>query len=119
LKRLKHKKTEATRLAVSPSSFDLAWLHLVNKAPHPRLSRLNRAHQGMMNVTKMFGCVLVFRRVATPNVSARQAHTQMDPRITELHAFFADMFGGLGHFDLIKMCASLRHIAFPVARLTF
>jgi hypothetical protein len=108
--------TEISQLVppLDPSGFDLAWLDFIDVAPHPRLSRLNRAYQGMMNMPKMLGSVLVFRRVATPNVSACKAHAQVNPRITELHAFFADVLGGRGHFDLIEVSAGLSHIVCSV-----
>jgi hypothetical protein len=97
-----------------PSGLNLSRLHFIDIAPHPRLSRLNRANQGMMNVVEMFGGVLVLRRVATSNVSARQAHPEMHPRVTDLHTVFTDMLGGLGYFDLIEVSAGLSHIVCPV-----
>jgi hypothetical protein len=47
------------RLPVHLSRFDLTRLRLVDVTPHPCFSRLNRAHEGMMEVVKVLGGVLV------------------------------------------------------------
>jgi hypothetical protein len=40
---------------------------------------------------KMFGCVLIFRRVAAPNVPARQAETQVYPSVARLQTLLATL----------------------------
>jgi hypothetical protein len=50
---------------------------------------------------KMLGRVFVLRRIAAAHVAALQAHPQVHPRIAQLDAFLANMFRGLGKFDLI------------------
>jgi hypothetical protein len=78
-------------------------------APHPRLARLNRAHQRMLDGMKMLGSVLVLGGIATSDMPANHAHAQVDPRIARLHAVFTDMLVGFLDFDLIQMSALVRH----------
>jgi hypothetical protein len=59
----------------------------------------------VVSAVKVFCCVLVLRGIAAANVSTFQAQTQMDPAISGLHAFFANMFVRAGEFDLIEMRA--------------
>lgn len=54
-----------------------------------------------MNVLKMFGGVLVFRRVAASDMATGEAHSEMNPGIAHLHAIFANVLGGLGYLDLV------------------
>jgi hypothetical protein len=63
----------------------------------------------MLRPMEMFGGMLVLRRVATANVSARKTHAEVDPRIAGLSAFFALMFVGFPYLDLIEMCTFARH----------
>jgi hypothetical protein len=58
---------------------------------------------------EMFGGMFVFRRIAATDMTAREAHAEMDPLIAHLHAFFADMDCGFADFDLIEVRAFLRH----------
>ena len=63
----------------------------------------------MLQFVEMFGRVLVLRGVATAHVPARQTQAQMDPGITCLNAFFANMLVGILNFDLVEMGALIRH----------
>jgi hypothetical protein len=63
----------------------------------------------MLSLVKMLGCMFVLGRVATTNMPTDEAHTQVDPRIAELHALLAHMYLGLSHFDLIKVGAFFGH----------
>jgi hypothetical protein len=63
----------------------------------------------MRGVVKVLRGVLVFGRIATPHVSANQAHTQMDPGIAELDALLAYMSLRFSYLDLVKMRAYFRH----------
>ncbi len=49
----------------------------------------------MFRRVKVFGGVLVFGRVATADVSALEADSQMDPAIAQRHAVFTNLCGGL------------------------
>jgi hypothetical protein len=53
--------------------------HLVDIAPSPILTRLKRLHNRMLGPVKVLGRVLILRRVAATDVTARHAHPQMDP----------------------------------------
>jgi hypothetical protein len=84
-------------------SGEFAGLDLVYVTPDPGLARFDRTHQRMFGVVEMLGRMFVLGRIATGGMSANKAHAQMDPRISSLHAVFADMFIGFSYFDLIKM----------------
>jgi hypothetical protein len=64
----------------------------------------------MFHFLEVLGRMLVFRRVATAYVAAREAQAQVNPSVAHLHAFFADMFAGCLDFDLIEVCASVAHM---------
>jgi hypothetical protein len=49
--------------------------------------------------------MLVLRGVATTHMPARQAETQVNPGITQLDAFFADVLARAGYLNLILMGA--------------
>jgi hypothetical protein len=53
--------------------------------------------------------VLVFRGIAAADVSAFEAHPQMNPRVPGFYAIFANALVGLGKFDLIEVRAFPRH----------
>jgi hypothetical protein len=48
-------------------------LYLVNVAPAPIFSRLERAHDGVFGFMEVLGGVLVFGRIATAHVTANEA----------------------------------------------
>lgn len=58
---------------------------------------------------KVPGSVFVFGRIAASHVPASQTQAEMNPRIAHLHAFFADVGGGVPDFDLVEMSALLSH----------
>ena len=45
-------------------------------------------NDGMLRGVKMFGGVLVLRRIAAADVAAGKTHAQMHPRISDLEAIF-------------------------------
>lgn len=65
-------------------------IHFVNVAPGEVFSRRYRLHNRMSGRFKMFRCVFILRTVATADVAADQAHAQVNPRIADLYAFFAN-----------------------------
>ncbi len=94
------------------ASTHLSGRNQVHIAPDPCLSRLNGAHERMLRMMEVFGCVLVLRRVATTNLPAFQAQPQMDPGVTGFHTFFTNMLFRAGNPDLIEMF-TLRHLFLP------
>ena len=97
------------RSAGKPLRFQFARLHLIDVAPDPALGGLDRADERVSNVFEVFRRMLVFRRIATSDVAADQAHAQVDPAISHLYALFANMLGGLRKFDFVEMSTSRSH----------
>jgi hypothetical protein len=87
--------------------------HFVDVAPDPVFAGLDGAHDGMGGLMKMFGGVLVLRRIAAADIAAQHAQAQVNPAISHLYALFADMRSGSFDFDLIQMLAFFRHYSFP------
>jgi hypothetical protein len=63
----------------------------------------------MLRFVKVFGGVLVLRRIAAADVPALEAQTQVNPRIAHLHALFAFVLVRLPDLNRIEMCALFRH----------
>jgi hypothetical protein len=89
-------------------------LHLIHKAPSPVLSRLDRAHDRMAAGMKMLGGVLVLRGVATADVSALQAQTQVDPRVASLQTLLAAAGVRLHVFHVLQMLATCRRLCHDI-----
>jgi hypothetical protein len=83
--------------------------HVIDVAPDPVFSRLDRPHHGMAGVLKVFGGVFVLRRIAAAYVSAGHAHAQVNPGVTKLDALFADMCARARDLNLIQVLAFLCH----------
>jgi hypothetical protein len=62
---------------------------LIDVTPAPILARFDRLHNGMFGPVKMFGRMFVLRRIAASHMAALQAHSQVNPSVTHLQAFFA------------------------------
>jgi hypothetical protein len=91
------------------SSYELARLHFVYIAPDPGLPGLDGTDERVLRLVKMFGGVFILLRVAAADMSADQAHSQMDPRVAHLHAILTLVRLGLTKFDLIKVSTFFRH----------
>jgi hypothetical protein len=76
---------------------------IIHVAPNPFLSRLNRTHHRVMYMLKVFGGMLILRRIAATHMSAGHAHPQVNPVIANLYAVFADIHLSGCNFDLIQM----------------
>lgn len=63
----------------------------------------------MIGVAEVLGGMLVFGGIAAADMSAFQAHAQMDPHVAGLDAVLADVLVRLGESDLIKMRTLTRH----------
>jgi hypothetical protein len=77
------------------SALSKSWVHstgdsfllddaLIDVAPAPSFSWFERPNNSVMSSMKMFGGVMVFRTIATADVAANQAFTQMYPCIAHL-----------------------------------
>jgi hypothetical protein len=77
--------------------------HLIDVAPNPFFPRFDGTHQRMLTLVEMLGCVLVLGGVATPNLSALQAHPQMNPCISRFNALFTHVLIRAGNPDLIEV----------------
>jgi hypothetical protein len=83
---------------------------LIDKTPSPVFSRFDRAHDGVLNGVKMFGGVLVFRRIAAADVSALHAKAEVDPGIAHLQALFATLRFRVHVMDVIEVGAFRCHV---------
>jgi hypothetical protein len=63
----------------------------------------------MLGGVEMFCRVLVFGLVTAANVTARQTHTQVDPRISQLQTFLTAACVGLNGTDLVEVGAFRHH----------
>jgi hypothetical protein len=63
----------------------------------------------MLRFVEMFGRMLVLGRVATANVPASEAKTQVNPRVAGLGTVLTHMFVGFSYFNLIKVRAIFWH----------
>src|SRR6185503_18528358 len=61
---------------------------LIHVTPGPSLAGLERGHHRMGRVREMFCGMAMRRAVATADVTAGQAETEMYPRRSHLQAFF-------------------------------
>jgi len=63
----------------------------------------------VLGFMEMIGGVLVLGRVATPDVPANQAQTQMNLSIAHFHAFLAQVLVCYRELDLVQVAAFLWH----------
>jgi hypothetical protein len=75
------------------------------------LARFNRSHQRVTGTKEMTAGMLVLRRIATSNVAALQAHSQVDPIVADLHAIFANVDVRVRQSNCLQMCTWGRHLA--------
>src|ERR1700730_1111668 len=60
-------------------------------------------------LVEVFGGVFVFGRVATTDIAADEAHSQVNPGIAELNAVLTNMLRRFSYFDLIEVSTFFRH----------
>ena len=84
-------------------------LQLIDVTPAPILSGLKRSHDGMLYGVKMFGRVLVLRRIAAPYMPTAEANPQVDPRVSDFQALFTATCIRFYVSDLAQMLA-LSHV---------
>ena len=80
-------------------------LKLVWVAPAPVLSRFIGLDNGVLDGTKVLRCMIVDGTVATTDMTADHAQTQMDPGVAGLKTFLATAPGGHHGLDLSDVCA--------------
>ena len=91
----------------TPSSF---WrdrqLDLIDVAPRPTLTRLERRHYWVLRLVEVTRRVAARRTVATADMATDQTQPQMNPRRAEFQALFAS--GGMrrNRFDPSQMMAT-------------
>ena len=62
---------------------------------------------------KMFGGVLVRRRVAAADVATYHAQAQMHPGAADAQTVFTSIGAGRDFFDLIEVCTFVGHMISP------
>lgn len=82
---------------------------LINVAPDPILTWLERLDNRVVRRVKMLGGVLVLGRVTAAHMSTNAAEAQMHPGIAYLQALFAALPAWRHVADLIQMRTGLRH----------
>jgi len=60
-------------------------------------------HERVVSLAKVFGGVLIFGRITAADMSARQAQTQVHPRIAHLEALLTAVGSRLDRADLVKV----------------
>jgi hypothetical protein len=66
--------------ALAPDQFvHIIQLDLIDVAPTPGLTGLERAHDGMPGAMEVFGCVFIGGGVAAADVAAFQAQAEVNP----------------------------------------
>ena len=64
----------------------------------------------MLRLMEMFCGVPIFRRIATADLSADEAHAEVDPFVACFRALFTDVLVGSSDFDLIEVGTWLCHV---------
>jgi hypothetical protein len=90
---------------------DIAGRQLIRVAPNPALAGFDGAHQRMTGLLEVLGGMLILRRVATSDMTAAQAQSQMHPAVADLDAVFANVFVRASDLDLIQMAAAYWHLS--------
>ena len=91
------------------SAPDVDFIHV---APAPVLAGFDRLDQRMARHVEMLGGVFVFRRVATADVSACEAHAQVHPATADAQAVFASLAGRGDGVDLVEVRTGRGHAVF-------
>ena len=78
-------------------------LNLIQVAPAPILSRLERTNDGVTCGVIMLRRMFVLRRVAASDAAANHAKAQVDPYIAHLQAFFASPCVRFDILNLVDM----------------
>src|SRR5690242_758093 len=91
-------------------AYHLADETFVHITPTPVLPRLKGLDDWVLGLMKVFGGMLVLRRVAAANVAALQTETQVYPAVAHLQAFLAAFPTRLYIANLTQMRARSGHV---------
>jgi hypothetical protein len=83
--------------------------HFIHEAPAPAIRWIESFHHWMARCMEVFGGMSVRRGVATANVPAYAAQSEVDPVTTNLQTFFAAVRGRRHFAELIQMSAFAGH----------
>src|SRR5208282_4036249 len=83
--------------------------HVVDVAPSPVLSRLERLHDRVVDGTEVLRRVFVFRTVAASDVPTGETQPEMHPFITSFQAFLASVCARRHFSDFIQVPAGGGH----------
>jgi hypothetical protein len=78
-------------------------LDLVGVAPAPVFARFEGLDDGVFGLVEVFGGVAIRRAIATTDMSAREAQTQVDPTGADLQAIFASLRARRHLVDLVEV----------------
>jgi hypothetical protein len=91
------------------SGQDVVQFHFIQVTPDPGLPGFVGPDERVLRFLEVFGGMLVLGRVATAHMSATETQAQVNPSVTGLNAVLANMFVGFFDFDLVQVCAFVRH----------
>lgn len=92
-------------------------LYFIHVAPTPVLARLDGTHDGVFDVVKVLGRVLILGRVTTADVAALHAQPKVDPAIAQLQAFFAAMGMRCDGLDVAEVRAGWHRSSFRQVKI--
>jgi hypothetical protein len=108
------RETRTKLVAPSSGTSGKVQLHLIDIAPAPSFAGLERLHDRMLGVMKVFGGVFVFRGITTADVAALQTKAEVNPSVTHLQAFLATMCVRGDLPNLVEMFAGLHCVSSAV-----
>ena len=84
---------------------------MIDITPAPVLSTLGRAHHWVVGLNEMPGRVLILGGVAAADLSADETHSEVDPGVARLEAFFTAAGVGLNFLNLVEVGTYGSHTA--------
>lgn len=100
--------------SISPGEYDSLYkfeFYFIDIAPAPIVTGFQRFHDGVLSRVKVFGRVLILRRVATANVAARETQAEMNPGVPAFQALLAAASVRLYILNLIGMGTALHSVS--------
>ncbi len=82
---------------------------LIDVAPAPVFTRLERLNNRVVGCVEMLGSMLILRGVATADMATDKALTQMYPCVSDFQAVLAAICARCDLSDLVEMCTLLCH----------
>src|SRR5207244_5019331 len=101
--------TNPTDRWTTPGDRSASQHDVVDVAPTSVLSGIERLDDGMVDGVKVLGRMAIFRVIAAPDVSARQAQSKVHPRVAGFQTLLAPLSRRGDLMDLIQVLACLRH----------